>query len=474
MIEEQDGTSFQQVAYRGHSVNALQKYGVRLKVADKTGEPLEVHYPWGKGGLMVRNLTQKGFRWVKYPGPGLFGTDTFPAGCARYATITEGAEDALAAFEMLGSQYPVYSVQSATSAAKDCAADRTILDSFEKIYLCFDNDDAGRLAEAEVSAMFPYNKVYIVKKTTRKDANDFLLNGEGAVYQKLWYNAQRHNPESIISSFDALADVFKIPKKKAICDFPFKELQEATHGIRTGETYLFKALEGIGKTEVLGAIEYHAVKTRDFPIGVIHLEEDIQRSALRLVGYEVGAPVHLEGQADINPDELLKIYKDLTRYDNRVNFYVQGKNDENVDLFLNSIRFMVAQAQCKIVFFDHISRVATNFGLDTAGLDSFATRLSKLALELDFALLMISHVNDDGLTRGSRNISKEAWTVISLQRDKLSHDPLERNTTKLVVEKNRHASVTGPAGEVYFDMNTFKLSDQRPLHLPPLEGKVAA
>ena len=80
-----------------------------------------------------------------------------------------------------------------------------------------------------------------------------------------------------------------------------------------------------------------------------------------------------EGQADINPDELLKIYKDLTRYDNRVKLLRSGKNDENVDLFLNSIRFMVAQAQCKIVFFDHISRVATNFGLDTAGLDNFAT-----------------------------------------------------------------------------------------------------
>ena len=85
---------------------------------------------------------------------------------------------------------------------------------------------------------------------------------------------------------------------------------------------------------------------------------------------------------------------------------------------------------------------------------------------------MISHVNDDGLTRGSRNISKEAWTVISLQRDKLSHDPLERNTTKLVVEKNRHASVTGPAGEVYFDINTFSFQINVLFTYHHLEGRL--
>ena len=125
-----------------------------------------------------------------------------------------------------------------------------------------------------------------------------------------------------------------------------------------------------------------------------------------------------------------------------------------------------AKAGCRVVFFDHISRVATSFGLDTSGLDSFATKLSKLSIELDFALIMITHVNDDGLTRGSRNISKEAWTVISLNRDKLNPDPLIRNTTNLVVEKNRHASITGPAGSIYFDPTTFKLTDEPPMYLP--------
>lgn len=458
-------TTKQFVPYRSHSRKTLEFFNVQQEVTDD-GEIYSTLYPGPNGSVKRRVVADKSFDWENYQGPGLMGRDKFAAGSAQAVTITEGEEDMLSVYEMLGSKYPVVSVQSSSQAARDCAADKEFLNSFEKIYLCFDNDAQGEKALAAVSALFPYNKIYIVKKDKFKDANAYHEAKEEREYNKIWWAAKRHDPENIVSSFTDLARLFKEPKKKAIATFPFKGLQEATYGIRTGETYLLKALEGIGKTEILGACEYHVCKTTDFPIGVIHLEEDTQRAAFRLVGYEVDAPVHLEGFTDYNPDQLLEIYAKVAKYDNRINYYQAGKNDTDVNSFLNAIRFMVASAGCKIVFFDHISRVATSFGLDTSGLDNFATSLSKLAIELDFALIMITHVNDDGLTRGSRNISKEAWTVISLSRDKLSSDPVERNTTYLTIEKNRHASITGPAGCVYFDPNTFKLSDDPPKVVP--------
>lgn len=469
-----DKYTVQQVPYRGHTLAAIQKYDVQLKVTEATGELLEADYKYPDGSVKHRKFTgeRKGrFLWTDYKGAGLFGKDRFSSGSAEAVTITEGEEDTLSAYAMLGHKYPVVSVQSASQAAKDCATDKEYLDSFKKIYLCFDNDEAGQRAVQQVSSLFPFDKVYVVKKTKYKDANDYEQNSAHEEYRKIWWASKRHDPENIISSFAGIEEVFKIPKKRAIAEFPFKGLQAATYGIRTGETYLFKALEGIGKTEVMGAIEYHVAKTQTFPIGVIHLEEDIQRSAYRFVGYEVSAPVHLEGFTDYDSDQLLSIYKEVAKEDNRLVFYQAGKNDNDVDSFLNSLRFMVAKAGCKILFFDHISRVATSFSLDVAGLDSFSTKLSKLAAELDFALIMITHVNDDGLTRGSRNISKEAWTVISLSRDKLSADPIIRNTTNIVVEKNRHASITGPAGAVYFDPGTFKVTDEPPINLAPVEAE---
>lgn len=465
-LKDKPETTIQFVPYRSHSRSTLEFFNVKQEVTND-GEIYATVYPGPKGSFKRRILGTKEFVWENYQGPGLMGKEKFSAGSAQAITITEGEEDMLSVYEMLGSKYPVVSVQSSSQAARDCSEDKAYLDSFEKIYLCFDNDAQGAKASNAVSALFPYSKIYIVKKDKYKDANAYQEAGEAREYNKIWWAAKRHDPENIVSSFSDLEKLFSAPKKKAIATFPFKGLQEATYGIRTGETYLIKALEGIGKTEILGACEYHVCKTTDYPIGVIHLEEDTQRAAFRLVGYEVDAPVHLEGFADYSTPQLMEIYTRVAKTDNRINYYQAGKNDQDVASFLNAIRFMVASAGCKIVFFDHISRVATSFNLDTAGLDNFATSLSKLAIELDFALIMITHVNDDGLTRGSRNISKEAWTVISLNRDKLSADPLERNTTYLTIEKNRHASITGPAGSIYFDPNTFKLSDELPKLLPP-------
>jgi len=473
VIEDMDEYSVQQIPYRAHTLASLQKYDVKQRIRDADGELLETLYPYSDQSVKHRRFDgdRKGkFYWDNYKGPGLFGADKFDAGSALAITITEGEEDTLSAYAMLGHRYPVVSVQSASQARADCAAMHDYLMSFEKIYLCFDNDEAGHRAEAQVSSLFPYNKIFVVKKTKYKDANDYEKNNAHDEYKRLWFNAKRHDPENIVASFSDIEALFKAPKKRAIASFPFEGLQKATYGIRTGETYLFKALEGIGKTEVLGAIEYHVAKTEGFPIGIIHLEEDIQRSAYRLVGYEVEQPVHLEGFTDFNHEQLMEVYRKVAKEDNRVNFYQAGKNDNDVAAFLNAIRFMVASAGCKIVFFDHISRVATSFNLDVAGLDNFATSLAKMAVELDFALLMITHVNDDGLTRGSRNISKEAWTVISLNRDKLNPDPLLRNTTSFVVEKNRHASITGPAGCVYFDPMTFKVTDEPPIEMPVMEA----
>lgn len=456
--------SLQQVPYRAHSVSALIKYGVQCEF-DENNEMIGVRYPgWVKGSYKRRDLRKKDFRWINHPGPGLIGKDKFSAGSAMAITITEGEEDMLSVYEMLGSKYPVVSLQGVASAIQDCKTDYDYLNAFDKIYLCLDNDVPGKKAVEQISSMFPYSKIYVVDKTKYKDANEYHVNGATAEYVKVWWAAKRHDPENIVSSFDDLKKEFFKPIKHSIATFPFSELQSATRGIRTGETYLVKALEGIGKTEFIGAIEYHVLTTTDVPIGIIHLEEDIQRSSLRMVNYDIKVPVHLEGATTLTQDELFEHYKKLVKHDERVHYYKKGKNDTDTTHFLNAVRFMVASAGCKVVFFDHITRLATSFRLDDERkeLDFVSTKLSEMAEELDFALIMISHVNADGDTRGSKNISKEAWTVINLYRDRVEDDPILRNTTNLVIEKNRHASTTGPAGAVFFNPETFTLSDDIP------------
>ena len=80
-------------------------------------------------------------------------------------------------------------------------------------------------------------------------------------------------------------------------------------------------------------------------------------------------------------------------------------------------------------------------GLHTRAVTAYRDTLK----EFDFALIIVSHVNDLGQTRGSRCISKVADIRIDLKRDLMSDDPIERNTTRLSVSKNRYCGRTGSA-----------------------------
>ena len=74
---------------------------------------------------------------------------------------------------------------------------------------------------------------------------------------------------------------------------------------------------------------------------------------------------------------------------------------------------------------------------------------------------MISHVNDDGKTRGSRNITKVANSVIHLDRA-----VSEGSTgTQITVEKARLGGRTGPGGKVYFDRESGRLLPEALIHV---------
>lgn len=56
-------------------------------------------------------------------------------------------------------------------------------------------------------------------------------------------------------------------------------------------------------------------------------------------------------------------------------------------------------------------------------------------------------------------IEQRASVVVELQRNKMAEDVNERNTTKLLVTKNRPVGPTGFAGQLKFNPDTFMLSE---------------
>ena len=284
-------TTVEYVPTRGISRETMEKYHVLTKVSED-GTPIEIAFDY-EHGWKIRSLTEKKFstkdNTSKAP---LFGKQFFNASGSKSITITEGEFDALSAYQMLGSKYPVVSVRSASSARKDCETEYQYLSSFERIYLCFDNDDPGQKAVKEVATLFGWDKVYNVSLTKHKDANAFLEAGDIQEFKNAWYGAGKILPEEIISTYRAVDDILDHTTNKQGFPYPWTALDNLTFGIRTGEVTLFTALEGRGKTEFIRAIEYKILKETDDNIGIIHLEESKARCIQGLVGLELKKPVH--------------------------------------------------------------------------------------------------------------------------------------------------------------------------------------
>lgn len=457
----EDIVTKQFIPWRGISKGTMEFYNVAATVTS-SGDPLAFVFPYPNGRSLERYLPKQ-FKFLgeKIREGNLFGQDRFPAGSAKAITITEGAVDALSVYEMLGG-YPSIAITSASTGKAECASEYEYLNSFDKIYICFDSDPPGQKAAREVARLFDFNKVYVVN-LLEKDANEYLQKGKTTEFKKTWWAARRFMPEGILSSYTEFERVIDEDEFKPSVPYPFETLEEKTYGIRKGEFNLLSALEGIGKTEIIRAIEYHLLKTTDDNIGIIHLEESKARSIKGLVGYSLRQPIHLPDRRIPN-NEIKKAFKGITRRDDRLHLYSHFGSDDP-DTILSTIRFLAGACNCRYVFLDHITMVVTGLLGDDErrALDYISTRLAMMVEELDFTLFCISHENDDGQTRGSRNISKVSDLWIQLKRNIQAETEEERNTTRLMIKKNRFSGRTGYAGSLIFNPETFILEEKMEL-----------
>ncbi len=453
---------------RGISPDTLAFYNVKYECKDD-GTPVSYRFERPDGTVLHRRTDAKEFFFSGESSGdaySLFGSDRFTTG-QRTITITEGYFDALAVYQMQGSKYPAVAVQSSSSAKTECAKAYEYLNSFEKIYLAFDADEPGQTAAKAVAQLFDFNKVFVLKlDPTLKDANAYLQENRVEEFQKAWWGAQRFVPEGILASWSTFDDIFDKDVAKPSIPYPFKKVQEMTYGIRNGELVLITAQEGIGKTEIIRTIEYDILKNTDANIGVMHLEENKARTLKGYVGYELQKPVHLP-DFQVSKEELKKQLRSVTGRDDRLHLYSHFGSDDP-DVILSTVRFMAGACNCKYIFLDHITMVVSGLLGDDErrALDYISTQLRMMVNDLDFTLFLVSHVNDEGQTRGSRNIGKVADLRIDLGRDIKAESEVVRNTTFLTISKNRFAGKTGPAGALRFDNDTYMLKEAEDEDVP--------
>jgi twinkle protein len=462
---------------RSISLETAKKFGVR-SVKDEQGNIIQHHYPAyinnEEVATKVRNA-DKTFTWSGSPkGTGLFGQQVAQAG-GKYITITEGECDAMAAYELLGSKWPVVSVKNgAQGAARDVQENLEFLESFDTVVISFDNDKPGKEAAKKVARIIKPGKAKILNLPAEfKDANEMLKLGHHKAYVTAWWASKLYTPSGILNVSEERENYKKRERKESI-PYPWQGLNEKLDGLRQGELITLTGGTGLGKSSVTRELEHWLITNTNDRVGVIALEEDWRRTVDGILSIEANARLHIDSvRAQFSDEEIDNFFNVLYSGTNENRVYVHahlGMND--VDSVFSKLRFMAMGLECKWIVFDHLHMLLsmTTDGDERRNIDSIMHNFRTLVEETGVGLILVSHLRridgnrghengiETGLNhlRGSQSIAQLSDCVISLERNQQSEDPIEASTTRVRVLKSRY---TGDATHLFYDKDSGRLSE---------------
>lgn len=482
-----------------------EKYSVKSRVDELgniTGYVFPYFYDDGKPAASKTNIPAKDGKKKQFFSEGdiqnamLFGQTKFQGGW-KTVTICEGEIDAMSVHEMLGSKSPCVSLKSGAGSVAKSMANVLIYDwlnSFEKIIVCFDNDEAGQKAVMEITSMFPPEKIFVMPMSF-KDANDYLVNGKVDEFKKDWYASKPAIMDGIKNLQESREYALK-PANIFSIKYPWKKLNELTRGIRLGEATTVLSGTGQGKTTLMQELVWHLLQTTDMKIGCMFIENSERDTVNNIVGTAMSYPLKFalendeelaqrkfeydvkNGEGSFEKDRA----KALAETVDSGRLWSIADTDytvNNMEKVLSRCRYFAKVLGCKVIFLDHISLLVSGGdyeGDERKALDEIATKLAMIVKELNIHLFIVTQANtptgkaleEGGRTsvngvRGTRGVGHITHNMIGIERNGQSDDADERNTTILRVLKCRWTGRTGPSSSLLFNHETYRMIEIFPL-----------
>lgn len=413
------------------------------------------------GSIVAQKLRyqDKTFQWLGDSKKAtLFGQNLWGSS-GKMVTVCEGEIDAMSMSQALGNKWAVTSIKSGANGAKrDVQANFEWLDSFEKVVFCFDQDDVGREAALECAKLFSPSKAKVMALPLN-DANEMVKQGREKELIQAFWNAKTFTPDGIVAGTDIYDIVLKVDDRKSI-DYPFFAVNEKTHGMRKNELVTVTAGSGIGKSLFARHVAHNLLK-RGERVGYVALEENLQRTALGIMGIELQHPLHLN--RDGIDEKIFRNAFDCTVGNG--NFYLYNHfGSTQSDNLIAKIRYLAKGCECDWIFLDHLSIIVSGIGDgdERRIIDNTMTSLKCLTEETGVGMMLISHLRrpsgDEGFEngkmtnlnslRGSHAIAQLSDMVIGLERNQ--QDSSNKNVTTVRVLKNRYSGDCGESGQLVY------------------------
>ena len=444
--------------FRGVSAATQERLGF-LNYYDKEGNVLFREYKYPNGNSKFRDVVPKRF-WVTGSGrlPKIAGPHIWNAGSSKTVVVVEGEEDAGSAMELL--DLPVYWLTSA-SIGVNREEIYNALKPFSKIVLAFESDPAGENAKSIIGNMLP-GQVFEASLTKYKDANEYLINGAGKEFFWAVLNAKKFTADFVYNTDADFDKIIFDESTSVVVPTPFQSLNNLIKGLPLGRIVLLTGMEGLGKTEILRAMEYKVLKDHpEYSISITHHEESKRDVLTGLACYELQK--NCRDPDNPVPNEEISGAIRTINSNGKLHLTEIGTDASTVAEVMERFNYLATVCGVQYFFVDPINQFtppddgATNL---VSFLDGLSKAMAKFVVERNVCCVWTAHVNDDGQTRDSRMISKMAGIRIDIGRDPMAEDEEVRNRTHLYVPKNRPFSKTGGAGTVVFDMDTFTIQSQ--------------
>lgn len=444
---------------RGISPDTYRAYGVGFYDGG-------ILYPYSTNGKLVGyKVRHKGKR---FPWDGahasvtMFRPVTQMSG-NRYLIITEGEQDAMAAYQLTG--YTAWSVPfGAPSSIKYLQRALREIEMFDNIYIAFDNDKQGCAAADQAMELLDPNKA---KRVTFpggiKDFNDLLLRWESApdahgvksaqdYAMRLVWGAQAPQLDGVVDLYNAAnqaADWYFDRDGRVGFSTGYVGLDNLLGGWRGGDLYVLLGGTGSSKSTTARQLVMRQIEN-GIPSAYITLEDTVPLAITRMLEIKERRPLIVLEEPDMTRQEFLDGVASLDKLN-----VCDGMQMTELSTSLTRAISYYARTGVKLIVLDHLTAVSDQMPLSE--FNAFMRELYRLCGHHQICLIAISHMNRDrsdskdnepslARVKNSSGIPQWSTCVLGLNRDRGSN--LVRLTTL------KQSRTWGKTGEVWFMFNS--------------------
>ena len=353
------------------------------------------------------------------------------------------------------------------------------VNAHKKIICALDNDEAGLAAYEKVKAVVDNSKLYRAA-LRHKDINDYIKAGDfDKIITDVYWNAQAINDWGISGSGDIYEEMLKAAVTESIPLPSFlKGLDNVfPSGIGLGEIWNLGSNTSTGKTVVVNQLTLDWVMNSPHRMLIVTMEDSVGSYGLKIASKVTGINLMMikdvEERVKILRDNKEEIDKYLYLEDGSHRFNIMRKIPDDVEELKEAVLQSIKLYDSRIILFDPLSSVIHK--LSNEEQTSWMLFEEKLKTQYNTTSINVLHsrktsggaqsqsegasMNEEDF-KGSGSIIATGTINMMLSRNRMSEDPIERNTTKIKVSKNRTYGVTMElAAQIYYSPEHHTLFD---------------